>query len=136
MTNDIRWTQRFDNFSKALSQLLAAFELQKQRPLTDLEKQGFIQAFEFTHELAWNVLKDYIEFTGGQSLIGSKDTTREAFQKGLISDGDAWMEMIRNRNLTSHTYNEDTSKLIINNIVQLYVPCFVELSNKMKSLIP
>jgi nucleotidyltransferase substrate binding protein (TIGR01987 family) len=131
---DIRWQQRFENYSKALNQLLNAFDLYKQRSLSDLEKQGIIQAFEFTHELAWNVLKDYIEYTGGQTLIGSKDTTREAFQKNLITDGNAWMEMIKNRNLTSHTYNEDTSKLIINNIVQLYVPCFIQLSEKMKSL--
>lgn len=135
MANNIRWIQRFDNFSKALSQLLTAYELQQTRELSSLEKQGFIQAFEFTHELAWKVLKDYIECIGGQVLIGSKDTTREAFQKGLIQNGDAWMEMIKSRNLTSHTYNEDTSKLIVNNIVSLYVPCFVDLSDKLKSLI-
>ncbi len=135
MTNkDIRWIQRFDHYTKALNQLLKANDLYQQRPLSDLEAQGFIQAFEFTHELAWNVLNDYIEYTGGQILIGSKDTTREAFQKNLISDGDAWMEMIKNRNLTSHTYNEDISKLIISNIVKLYVPCFVQLSDKLKTL--
>lgn len=132
---DIRWVQRFNNFNKAFQQLLKANALYKTRDLTDLEKQGLIQAFEFTHELAWNVLKDYIEFKGGQSLIGSKDTTREAFQKGLISNGNVWMEMIKNRNLTSHTYNEDTSKLITKNIIELYVPSFNEFSEKMKGLI-
>ena len=131
MANNIRWIQRFDNFSKALSQLLKVYELQQTRELSSLEKQGFIQAFEFTHELAWKVLKDYIESIGGQVLIGSKDTTREAFQKGLIQNGDAWMEMIKSRSLTSHTYNEDTSKLIVDNIVSLYVPCFVDLSDKL-----
>jgi nucleotidyltransferase substrate binding protein (TIGR01987 family) len=134
MANDIRWIQRFDNYTRALGQLLKAHEIFTQRPLSDLEKQGMIQAFEFTHELAWNVLKDYIEYTGGQTLIGSKDTTREAFQKGLITDGDAWMEMIKNRNLTSHTYNESTSKLIIDSITKRYVSCFVQLSDKMKTL--
>ncbi len=132
---DIRWQQRFENYAKALKQLLNAHDLYKQRPLTELEKQGIIQAFEFTHELGWNVLKDYIEYTGGQTLIGSKDTTREAFQKQLITDGNAWMEMIKNRNLSSHTYNEDTSKMIVNNIVQIYIPCFIQLSEKMKSFI-
>lgn len=132
---DIRWQQRFENFRKALDQLLRAYDLHKQRSLSDLERQGMIQAFEFTHELAWNVLKDYIEYRGGQTLIGSKDTTREAFQKNLITDGNAWMEMIRHRNLTSHTYNESTSQLIIQNIIQLYVPCFKQLSEKMESLI-
>ncbi|MCM2353294.1 MAG: nucleotidyltransferase substrate binding protein [Pseudobdellovibrio sp.] len=132
---DIRWIQRFNNFEKALTQLQAAHNLSQQRMLNDLEKQGLIQAFEFTHELAWNVLKDYIEYSGGQSLIGSKDTTREAFQKNLISHGDTWMEMIKSRNLTSHTYNQDTASAIVRNILELYVSCFVEFSQKMKSLI-
>jgi nucleotidyltransferase substrate binding protein (TIGR01987 family) len=132
---DIRWIQRFNNFSKAFQQLLKAYELAKTRQLSELENQGLIQAFEFTHELAWNTLKDYIEHIGGQSLIGSKDTTREAFQKGLIADGNVWMEMIKNRNLTSHTYNENTSKLITKNIIELYTPSFKEFSEKMKSLV-
>lgn len=136
LQKDVRWIQRFGHYGKALSQLLKAHELYQQRELNDLEKQGIIQAFEFTHELAWKVLKDYIEFTGGQILIGSKDTTREAFQKSLIGDGDIWMEMIKSRNLTSHTYNEETSKSIISNIVNLYIPCFVRLSEKMKDLLP
>ncbi len=135
MDKDIRWIQRLDNFNLALQQLLSAYELQKTRSLTDLEKQGMIQAFEFTHELAWNVLKDYIEYTGGQSLIGSKDTTREAFQKGLVDDGEVWMEMIRHRNLTSHTYNKETSKLIIDSITKKYVPSFNLFLIKMKSLV-
>lgn len=133
---DIRWIQRLNHFEKALLQLKHATDLAKQRALTDLEKQGLIQAFEFTHELAWNVLKDYIEYHGGQILIGSKDTTREAFQKNLITDGEVWMEMIKSRNLTSHTYNEDTAKQITNNITQLYVSSFIQLSIKMKSFLP
>ena len=135
MATDIRWIQRFDNYTKALSQLLNAYELSQQRQLTELEIQGLIQAFEFTHELAWNVLKDYIEYQGGISLIGSKDTTREAFQKGLVIDGETWMSMIKSRNLTSHTYNKDVSKLIYQSIVKDYIPCFIQFHEKMKSLI-
>ncbi len=132
-TQVIRWKQRFENFSKAFQQLLNAYDLARQSPLSNLEKLGLIQAFEFTHELAWNVLKDYIEHTGGQTLIGSKDTTREAFQKSLITQGEVWMQMIKNRNLSSHTYNEDTSNLIYENIINLYIPCFHQFSEKMKS---
>jgi nucleotidyltransferase substrate binding protein (TIGR01987 family) len=132
-TQDIRWKQRFENFSKAFQQLLNAYDLARQRPLSNLEKLGLIQVFEFTHELAWNVLKDYIEHTGGQTLIGSKDTTREAFQKSLITQGEVWMQMIKNRNLSSHTYNEDTSNLIYENIINLYIPCLQQFSEKMKS---
>jgi nucleotidyltransferase substrate binding protein (TIGR01987 family) len=131
---DVRWIQRYNHFCKGLAQLKEAHLLYQKRPLTNLEKQGLIQAFEFTHELAWNVLKDFIEYSGGQTLIGSKDTTREAFQKNLITNGDVWMEMIKSRNLTSHTYNEDTATQIINNVVALYMPCFLELEIKMKNL--
>jgi nucleotidyltransferase substrate binding protein (TIGR01987 family) len=131
---DIRWLQRFDNFKAAFAHLLQAHELYKSRKLTSLEEQGFIQAFEFSHELAWNVLKDYIEHTGGQSLIGSKDTTRQAFKKNLIADGDSWMDMIKSRNLSSHTYNKSTATLLIKSTTDHYIPCFIEFQKKMESL--
>src|SRR6266568_7546293 len=107
MTEDIRWKQRFDNYKRALRQLTLAIRLTEQRPLSDLEQQGLVQAFEFTHELAWNVLKDYLEEQGYVGLIGSKNATREAFGNGLLEDGDAWMDMIKARNLTSHTYKTE-----------------------------
>ena len=109
---DIRWKQRFDNYSKAFHELKESLELANDRPLTKLEKQGVIQGFEYTHELAWNLLKDYLEFQGHVGLIGSRDTTREAFKRGLIADGETWMEMIKSRNLTSHAYEKDTAEQI------------------------
>jgi nucleotidyltransferase substrate binding protein (TIGR01987 family) len=81
---DIRWIQRFHNFGKALAQLAEAVDLAKQREFSKLEKRGVIQSFEFTHELAWNTLKDFLENRGAQDLYGSKDATREAFKAGLI----------------------------------------------------
>ena len=84
MSTDIRWKQRFDNFGKAFLELREAVDLAAARPLSKLEKQGAIQGFEYTHELAWNVLKDYLEYQGIVGLIGSRDTTRAAFQRGLI----------------------------------------------------
>ena len=75
MTLDIRWKQRFDNFQRALHQLTLAMELKAQRPLTELEQQGFIQGFEFTHELAWNVPKDYLEMEGIQGWVGSRSVS-------------------------------------------------------------
>ena len=56
---DIRWQQRLANYARALEQLGSAVATSKQRPLSELEKQGLIQVFEFTHELAWNVMKDF-----------------------------------------------------------------------------
>jgi nucleotidyltransferase substrate binding protein (TIGR01987 family) len=124
---DIRWKQRLHNFSKALSQLEQAVELTKTKELSDLEKQGLIQAFEFTHELAWNVMKDYFDYQGAAELItGSRDATREAFQKGLIINGDEWMDMIKSRNKTSHTYNLSVAQEIVNKIIGTY---FTHLKN-------
>jgi len=107
---DIRWKQRFVNFNRALNQLEGAVLLSRQRVLSQLEKQGVIQTFEFTHELAWNVLKDYLEDQGEQNIRGSKDATRAAFKVSLITEGDLWMSMIQSRNISSHTYDEDTAE--------------------------
>ena len=134
--HDVRWIQRLDHYEKALAQLSEAVDIAQSRALSNLEKQGLIQAFEFTHELAWNLLKDYIEHTGGQKLIGSKDTSREAFQKNLIADGDTWMSMIASRNLSSHTYNIDTANSIEDKVIKSYHQSFIDLQSKMKKLVP
>ena len=131
---DIRWKQRLQNFEPAFDQLKAAVELSKKRPLTDLEKQGVIQAFEFTHELAWNVMKDYFDYQGGNQITGSRDATREAFSKGLIRDGDNWMEMIRSRNQTSHTYNKKIAEEIVDKITLNYFQLFSNFYKTMKAL--
>jgi nucleotidyltransferase substrate binding protein (TIGR01987 family) len=130
MTQDIRWKQRFENFQRALKQLSLAMDLKAQRPLSDLEQQGLIQGFEFTHELAWNVLKDYLEMEGIQGLIGSRSTAREAFKRGLVMDGEAWMDMIEKRNLSSHTYNQTVALTIVEAIAERYYPAFCELQQR------
>ena len=134
MTNGyIRWQQRFSNFKSALAQLTDANELSKQRSLSRLEKQGLIQAFEFTYELAWNTLKDYLTFQGIPDLIGSRDTTREAFARNLIVDGDGWMMMLADRNRTSHTYNEATAEDIVLHIHSRYVDLFLTLAATLQT---
>lgn len=134
MNMDVRWIQRLDNYKSALKQLVSAADVYRSRPLTDLEKQGVIQAFEFTHELAWNVIKDYFEYQGQSSINGSRDATREAFQKNLISEGEVWMEMIRSRNLTSHTYNKNIANDIVEKTIKMYLPVFIQFEFKMDSL--
>lgn len=136
MKKSIRWVERLENFKSALLQLQKAVTLAKTKPLSDLEKQGVIQAFEFTHELAWNVLKDYFEYQGTTSITGSRDASREAFNKDLISSGDVWMEMIKSRNLTSHTYNLKIAEDLVNKALNDYFLAFNELNQKMSSLIP
>jgi nucleotidyltransferase substrate binding protein (TIGR01987 family) len=129
--SDIRWQQRFANYKNALAQLKNAVELSKQRELSQLEKQGVIQAFEFTHELAWNVLKDYLQDQGNQAIKGSKDATREAFKVELIVDGEQWMAMIQSRNVSSHTYDEQTAEQMVTVIIRDYFPLFEVLQTEM-----
>lgn len=134
MVMDIRWIQRFSNYRKALSQLKAGVEISKERSLSDLEKQGIIQSFEYTHELAWKTLKDLLEYRGNSDILGSRDATREAFSYGIISNGDIWMGMIRSRNLSSHTYNQDTAEEIVKSILTNYYSEFQSLSERLEEL--
>jgi nucleotidyltransferase substrate binding protein (TIGR01987 family) len=131
MNEDIRWKQRFSNYKKALAQLTKFID---KGELNELEKQGLIQAFEYTHELAWNVLKDYLQEQGIQNITGSKDSVRSAFKVGLIEDGESWMDMIKDRNQTVHTYNEATAEAIITNIQTRFFALFVALGKKMQEL--
>ena len=137
MTNpDIRWQQRFASYQKALLQLQEAVELNSQRALSSLEKQGVIQAFEFTHELAWNMLKDFLRDQGNQTIKGSKDATREAFKVELIGDGERWMAMIQSRNISSQTYEERTAERLVEVIIRDYYPLFVALKAEMEKYRP
>ena len=131
---DIRWKQRFNNYIKALQNLTEAVELSKERALSKLEQQGLIQSFEFTHELAWNVLKDYLEYQGAESISGSKDASREAFKRELIEDGLTWMDMIKARNLSSHAYNPEIATDIVNNILERFYPAFSSMAKKFTPL--
>lgn len=131
---DIRWIQRFHNFRKALIQLAEAVEFVGQRDISLLEEQGMIKIFEFTHELAWNTLKDFLESRGAQNIYGSKDATREAFKAGLIENGETWMDMIRSRNLTTHTYDESTALEIVKAITDNYCSEFKGLQVKLNKL--
>ncbi|MBM7559995.1 nucleotidyltransferase substrate binding protein [Marinitoga litoralis] len=132
--NDIRWIQRFQNLKKAFQQLKNAVELAKTRELSILEKQGLIQSFEYTHELAWKTLKDFFNEKGIFNIYGSKDSTREAFKNGLIDNGDVWMQMILSRNLSSRTYDEKTAEEIVSQIINKYYSEFEILINKLEKL--
>jgi nucleotidyltransferase substrate binding protein (TIGR01987 family) len=96
--------------------------------------QGLIQSFEFTHELAWNVMKDYFYYQGNNEIRGSRDATRQAFKYELIKNGEIWMDMILSRNKTIHTNDEETAKEIVENILNEYVKNFNDFKNKMLSI--
>ena len=131
---DIRWIQRANNFDNAFSQLKEAVELARRRQLLKLEAQGLIQGFEYTHELGWNTLKDFLEEHGTLNLYGSRDTTRAAFRAGLIENGEIWMAMIQSRHLTTHTYNESTATQIVKAILEVYFAEFQALQVKLQRL--
>ncbi len=129
MAEDGRWQQRFTNYKRALQQLETFFEPPE---LNAREQQGLIKAFETTFELAWNSLRDLLRNQGNATLLGSRDTLREAFRLGLIEDGETWMLMIQDRNLTSHAYNRTTAEAIAANIVDRYLPCFQDLQARLQ----
>ena len=130
-SEDIRRHQRLKNYQKALAQLNKAVAIGKERRLNDLERQGLIQAFEFTHELAWNVMKDYFFYQGNSEIGGSRDASREALKSGLIANGEIWMEMIASRNKTSHTYEEAVAQEITSHIISAYLEQLNALEIKM-----
>jgi nucleotidyltransferase substrate binding protein (TIGR01987 family) len=128
---DIRWKQRLASYQKALVQLTKFID---KGQLNELETQGLIKAFEYTYELAWNLLRDYLREQGNQDINGSKDAIRLAFKLELIEAGEAWMAMVQDRNRTSHIYNEIVADIIAKNIRTLYFPNFIALSAKMQEL--
>lgn len=128
-----RWKKGLERYEVAFGQLTGAMELAGSRPLTDLETLGTIHVFEYTHELAWNVLKDYLEYEGIQGLVGSRSTVRVAFKRGLVADGEVWMDMIEKRNLTSHTYNQDVADSVVNAVRAKYHSAFLALVVRLES---
>lgn len=129
-----RRLQRLENFCRARQSLVEAVELVQVRELSNLEKQGMIQAFEFVFELAWNVMKDYFYHQGNPDITGSRDAIRTAFKAGLIVDGEGWMQMINSRNQTSHTYDEVIANQLCQLIEHQYHGLFAGFEAKMRQV--
>ncbi len=130
-SQDIRWIQRYDNFTKAVKQLTRFLE---KNDLNEMKEQGLIQCFQYTYELAWKVLKDFFEDQGEMYVMGIRDAFRLAFNRGLINDGEVWMDMIKSRALTSHTYNEETARMVIQSIRSGFFEEFVKLQARFENL--
>ena len=132
---DIRWLQRLENYGRALATLQRAVAIAQERDLSELEEQGLIQAFEFSHELSWLLLKDFLADQGVSGISGSRDAVREAVVRELLPPGSeaTWMAMIRSRNLTSHTYNPALAREIAKLIIENYAPALQELQTTMQS---
>jgi len=145
-SKDIRWEQRFSNYRKALKKLSEAIDYVKkdletknviientfsEDVLEEIIKEGLIQRFEYTYEMAWNVMKDYAFYQGNSEIAGSRDAIRYAFSSNLISDGNLWMDMIKSRIKTAHTYNEETANEIYLKILQEYHLAFLQFEEMM-----
>jgi nucleotidyltransferase substrate binding protein (TIGR01987 family) len=131
MDQDIRWLQRFANYKKALLQLQTALTITKP---SVVERAGIIQMFEFTAELAWNTMKDLLEYQGENNIAGSRDAIKLAFKAGIITDGVAWLDMLKSRNLSSHIYLEPVAEELLADIRKVYYPLFVELKTVLTAM--
>ena len=127
-----RWTYRFDNFKRAYLLLSDAIETRHQRELTQLEKEGIIQRFEYTMELAWKVMKDYLEF---QNIVLDKITPRSvilsAFEAKLIHEGELWQNALDDRNKMSHTYDFKQFESVIDAIEKNYLRIIGDLYTEL-----
>lgn len=137
-TADVRWLQRFSNYRKALHKLGQAVDLVSEKmdwgeEVDDLLQEGLIQRFEYTHELAWKVMKDYAEYQGYTDVKGSRDAFRKGLEMGII-DSQQWMESIEDRNQTSHNYDDETANEIYEAVVTEYYPLFVKFEKVMLKL--
>lgn len=128
-----RWKQRFQNYQKSLTYLKSEVEQYRDTNI-DVIKKGIIQSFEITHELAWKVMQDILKDQGEVDILGSKSATRLAFQRGLIHDGETWLEMIKSRNLTVHTYDNQILGSEFHKIVEQYLPLFIAFEKRIAAL--
>ncbi len=128
---DIRWKQRFSNLKKAFSQLSKFID---KEDLNEMEKQGLIQAFEYTYELSWNTIKDYYEYQDEAGIQGSRDAFRLAIKRELVQGDELWMDMIQSRQKTAHTYNEKTANEIAARVVNDYFGLFENLVRSLQAI--
>ena len=125
---EIRWKQRFENFDKSY-RLLEKYSGKSE--LSELEEAGIIQFFEMTFELAWKVLKDYLE-CDGFIVKSPRETIKQAFQNNIINNGHIWLEALSNRNLTTHTYDEELARKMVKDILSSYFPELKDMHDKLE----
>jgi nucleotidyltransferase substrate binding protein (TIGR01987 family) len=131
MRKDIRWKQRFANYNKALSNLQGVIDDYRQGDMSVVEKVGMIKFFEMAYELAWLTMKDYYEEQGEANIQGSKDAIRLGFKRGLITNGESWLNMVKSRRLSVHTYDESTADEIAEKISNTYINLFIQLQTRL-----
>jgi nucleotidyltransferase substrate binding protein (TIGR01987 family) len=130
--NKERIKEKFAEYRKAVNKLKEALDEDASNPLL---YDGVMQRFEFTYEIAWKLMKLYLEFEGIATVNSPWAAFKEAFAAGIITDGETWIDMINARNLTVHIYNEQMAKEIYNKVKDKYYPVFAAFANKMEEKI-
>jgi nucleotidyltransferase substrate binding protein (TIGR01987 family) len=120
--------ERFENYSKAVVKLN---EILQEEEKVDYIYDATIQRFEFTYELAWKLLKEYLSYNGIADVNSPREAFKEAFASGVISNGEKWIEMLKDRNITTHTYKESQAKVVYNNVKTNYIHLFLELKERL-----
>ena len=118
--HDIRWKQRFDNLQSTYQRLQHAVQANVATPNNDLIQMALIKAFEMTFELSWKTIKDYLKYNGIDVKL-PREVIKQAFTNDIITDGQLWIDMLEDRNLMAHTYDEVRALKAVNHICQRYM---------------
>ena len=129
--NNIRWLQRFANFTKALAKLAEVFE-KREGDLSELGQEGMIQRFEYTFELAWKTLQDLLRYKGYIDIAGPNPVLEQAFKDGYLTDAEGWKAMKKSRELSSHTYDSETAEAIAESIRLSYYKLLDDLAKRLE----
>ena len=129
---DIRWLQRYANYHKACQRFVSVTESGiRVEDFSELEQEGIVQRFEYTFELSWKVMQDFLIYKGYEFMTGPNGTMKMAFEDGLISDHDGWRQMAKSRNTLSHVYDEGEAEIIVRLIFSKYVHLLKALDEKL-----
>lgn len=132
MNNEQRWKQRFQNFENAYNTFCRVINTFEQNKSDEIVQMALVQSYEFTIELAWKTLKDYLENEGFDEVKNPKQTIRQAFQSELIHNPEIWMNAIEKRNLTSHVYNKDILQEVVDFIYNEFLSIVSDLYHLLK----
>jgi len=130
--NELRWKQRFENFEKARKKLNLTLEAYEKDNNNEIYQMALIQSFEFTYELGWKCVKDYIRYQGVKKVSFPREVIKHAFHHNIIEDGQTWIDMIEDRNLMSHTYDEEKAINAACRIAERYVKAIDQLYDYLK----
>ena len=130
--SELRWKQRFDNLQRAHRRLLWALDMLQQDPDSELIRMAVIKAYEFTFELSWKTLKDFLAYNGIDAKL-PREVIKQSFATGLISDGQLWIDMLEERKLMAHTYDDARAKAAVHLIQERYLVGLEQLHGLLSS---